>query len=174
MIVRHLPLAFVVVLGAACGRSDEKSDASMIKIGAARSDSMPLREGDVRIVTNDGSVDLALQGDSISSGLSQSALRKAREETDAAKVQGSGLGASIERMVKSSVQDAIGTRIAFSVNDINGARYQNGRIEFDWTGKPRQIFGGTKINGKPLLESFPPADAERFVRAVNARRTVAR
>jgi hypothetical protein len=106
----------------------------------------------------------------VSSGLSQGALAKARAETDTAKVQGSGFGAMIERTVKSSVQGALGTRVSFGLADIKGARYQNGRIEFDWNNGKHNIFDNTKVNKKPLLESFTPSDAQRFVDAVNARK----
>ena len=56
---------------------------------------MPLRAGDVRIVSTDGGIDLALIGDSISSGLSPATLAKVAQETDTAGVKQSGFGASI-------------------------------------------------------------------------------
>ena len=129
-----------------------------------------LRAGDVRIVTTSGGVDLALIGDSISTGLSPSALKKVREETDTAKVAGTGFGSSIEKMVKGTVQGAIGTRVSFPVSAVREARYDGEKIVFEWSGEPRKIFDNTKIDGKPLLASFPPEDARRFVDAVNARK----
>jgi hypothetical protein len=41
---------------------------------------------------------------------------------------------------------------------------------FEWEGQPRKIFENTKVDGKPLLASFPPEEARRFVDAVNARK----
>jgi hypothetical protein len=41
---------------------------------------------------------------------------------------------------------------------------------FEWNGSPVTMFENTKVNGKPVLESFPPADAQRFVEAVRARK----
>ena len=128
-----------------------------------------LRAGDVRIVTTNGGVDLALIGDSVSTGLSPSAMKKVHEETDTLKVSGSGFGASIEKMVKGTVQGAIGTRVSFPVSAVREARYDGRQIVFEWAGEPRKIFDNTKIDGKPLLASFAPDEARRFVDAVNAR-----
>src|SRR5215208_381837 len=118
-----------------------------------------LAAGDVRIVTTNGGIDLALIGDSISSGLSPEALRKVREETDTAKVHGTGFGADIEKMVKGTVQGAVGKRMAFPLSEVRAARYDGERIVFEWTGEPRKIFDNAKIDGKPLLASFAPDDA---------------
>lgn len=135
---------------------------------AAGSDS--LAEGDVRIVTTSGGIDLALIGDSISTGLSPQTLRTVRAETDTATVSGTGFGAEIEKMVKGTVQGAVGKRIGFPVSDVREVRYDGERLVFEWTGEPRKLFDNTKINGKPLLASFAPTDARRFAAAVNARR----
>ena len=129
-----------------------------------------LRVGDVRIVATNGGIDLALIGDSISSGLSPAALKKVHEETDTAKVSGTGFGASLEKMVKGTVQGAVGTRVSFPVSAIRSARYDGEKIVFEWEGEPRRLFENTKVDGRPRLASFPPEDARRFVDAVNARK----
>lgn len=129
-----------------------------------------LRAGDVRIVATNGGIDLALVGDSISTGLSPSALQKVHDETDTAKVAGTGFGASIEKMVKGTVQGAVGTRVSFPVSAVREARYDGEKIVFEWEGEPRKIFDNTKVDGKPLLASFAPEEARRFVDAVNARK----
>jgi hypothetical protein len=129
-----------------------------------------LRTGDVRIVTTNGGIDLALIGDSISSGLSPAAIRKVRQETDTAKVTGTGFGSQIEKMVKGSVAGAIGTRVSFPVSAVREVRYDGEKLVFEWSGEPRRIFDQTKIDGKPLLASFAPDDAKRFADAVNARK----
>jgi hypothetical protein len=128
-----------------------------------------LKAGDIRIVTINNGIDLALIGDSISTGLSPAALRKVREETDTSRVSGTGFGASIEKMVKDKVQGAIGTRVSFPVSAVREAHYDGEKIVFVWNGEPRKIFDNTKIDGKPLLASFSPEDSRRFVDAVNAR-----
>jgi len=129
-----------------------------------------LAAGDIRIVSTNGGVDLAMIGDSISTGLSPAALQKVQQETDTSKVTGTGFGASLERMVKGTVQGAIGTRVSFPVSAVREARYDGEKIVFEWSGEPRKIFDNAKIDGKPLLASFAPEDARRFVDAVNARR----
>jgi hypothetical protein len=129
-----------------------------------------LKAGDVRIVTTHGGIDLALIGDSISSGLSPEAIRKVRQETDTMKVSGTGFGSQIEKMVKGSVQGAIGTRVSFPVSAVREVRYDGEKLVFEWSGEPRKIFEQTKIDGKPLLASFSPDDARHFADAVNARR----
>ena len=129
-----------------------------------------LSAGDIRIVTTNGGIDLALIGDSISSGLSPEAIRKVRRETDTANVTGSGFGAQIEKMVKGSVAGAIGTRVSFPVSAVRHVRYDGEKLVFEWSGEPRKIFDQTKIDGKPLLASFSPEDAKHFADAVNARK----
>jgi hypothetical protein len=133
-----------------------------------------LADGDVRIVTTNGGIDLALIGDSISTGLSPQTLRTVRAETDTASVSGSGFGAQMERMVKGTVQGAVGTRISFPISDVREVRYDGEKLVFEWVGKPRTLFDKTRIDGKPLLASFAPADARRFADAVNARKGKAR
>jgi hypothetical protein len=125
---------------------------------------------DVRITSTGNEVDLALIGDTISAGLSQVALAKAKHETDTGAVSGSDFGASIERIVKGTVQSALGTRVAFPISALNDARYESGKIVFDWK-ENTHVFVKTNINGKPMLESFRPEDAQRFVEAVRARKS---
>lgn len=129
-----------------------------------------LAPGDIRIVTTNGGIDLALIGDSISSGLSPEALRKVKVETDTTKVNGSGFGSQIEKMVKGSVQSAIGTRVSFPISAVREVRYDGEKLVFEWSGEPRKVFEQTTIDHKPLLASFAPADAKRFADAVNARK----
>ncbi len=168
-------LATSALLVAACSHSDDHADVAKavgnaMQMGTTKAGLPPLKAGDALIVTEDGGIDLALVGDTVSSGLSQQTLAKARQETDTAAVKGSGLGSFIEKTVKSSVQGALGTRVTFPLSEVKDARYTNGRIEFDWNGKEPGAFYGAKVNGKPLMESFSPAEAQRFVDAVNARK----
>lgn len=160
---------------AACGRKDDDAEnrPETPITAQRRTASTPLdslREGDIRIVSQDNGIDLALIGDTISTGLSPFALAKVRTETDTSKVSGTGFGASIEKMVKGSVSSAIATRVSFPISAVRDVRYEGGALKFDWVGKPPQVFGSAKVNGKPVLESFPPAEAQRFVDAVRARK----
>ncbi|HEU4721997.1 MAG TPA: hypothetical protein VFS59_11590 [Gemmatimonadaceae bacterium] len=174
----------VVLLGAtaACSSGDDRAraesataadtavTASAPASAPAAGDTDSLAEGDVRIVSTNGGIDLALIGDSISSGLSPQALRTVRQETDTSSVAGTGLGAQIERAVKGTVQGAIGKRVGFPISDVREVRYDGETLVFDWVGEPRKLFENTKIDGKPLLASFAPDDARRFAAAVNARK----
>ena len=59
---------------------------------------------------------------------------------------------------------------AFPLSDIRDIRYEGDQIVFDWKdGGKHQIFGGTKVNGGRVSNSFRREDAERFVEAVRAR-----
>jgi hypothetical protein len=130
---------------------------------------VPMGSGDIRITSADSAVDLALIGDSISGGLSAYALAKVRHETDTNAVTGSGFGASIEKMVKGTVQSALGTRISVPVASVKDVRYDGQRLVFEWNGKPPEHFGNAKVNNKDVMASFSADDAQRFVVAVRAR-----
>ena len=152
----------------AAAQTPSNASAGTSVSAAAEGDS--LGEGDVRIVTTNGGIDLALIGDSISTGLSPQALRTVRTETDTTRVAGTGFGAQLEKMVKGTVQGAVGKRIGFPISDVREVRYDGEKLVFEWAGEPRGLFDNTKINGKPLLASFTPEDARRFAAAVNARK----
>jgi hypothetical protein len=162
-------LVVAALMLGACSRREREGEQPESALPPGTSAGMPGDGRDVRITTTGNEIDLALIGDTISSGLSQQALARARQETDTATVSGTGVGASIERMVKSGVQTALGTRVAFPISALNDARYENGTIVFDWKQKPT-AFVKTRINGKPLLASFQPEDARRFVKAVRTRK----
>lgn len=178
-----IALAAVWISSLACSRGDERGRDEHPGVESASATTTPamapagppaeeeaLPDGDIRIVATNGGIDLALLGDSISSGLSPQALRKVKEETDTTKVHGTGFGADLEKMVKGTVQGAVGKRAAFPLSEVRAVRYDGERIVFEWTGEPRKIFDNAKIDGKPLLASFAPDDARRFADAVNARK----
>jgi hypothetical protein len=175
-VTKSVVVAAALVVGACSSKpadraKDEAPDGGVTisRTGVPVSDDS-LNPGDVRIVATSGGIDLALIGDSISSGLSPAALKKVHEETDTARVSGTGFGASIEKMVKGTVQGAVGTRVSFPVSAVREARYDGEKIVFEWDGEPRKLFENTKVDGKPLLASFSPEEARRFVDAVNARK----
>lgn len=162
-----LALALLVTLAACRDRNPEEK----VPVTVSRRDTVtrPLGDGDVRIVDEGDAIELALVGDSISSGLSPHALEKARRETDTGTVNGTGFGASIERMVKGKVQDALSIRVSTPLSSVKDVRYENGALKFDWNGKAPS-YGSMQTNGRPLLESFRPDDARRFAEAVRARK----
>lgn len=170
-------LLFALMLGAVvagCRGRDAEPESRRIPVrfgraadtGAAR---LEMNDGDVRITNIDGSLDLALIGDTISSGLSARSLAKVREETDTATVAGSGFGAGIERMVKGTVQRAVTTRMVIPLSDVRDVRYDGTRLVFEWNGKP-QAMGHVKTNGKEFFDSFSVEESQRFVEAVRARK----
>ena len=85
-------------------------------------------------------------------------------------VQGSGLGASIEKMVKRTVASTLGQQFEYPLADVRDARYENGAIMLDVNGKEPRLLANTKVGGKKLMESFRPDDAALFVAAVNAKK----
>lgn len=159
---------------AGCRNRDDAGESRRVPVrfsraadtGAAK---LEMHDGDVRIASTDGDLDLALIGDTISSGLSQRALAKVRRETDTAGVTGSGFGAGIERMVKGTVQSAVAMRMVFPLADVRDVHYDGRKLVFEWNGKP-QGMGRVSHNGKDFFESFSAEDSQRFVDAVRARK----
>ena len=174
----RLPLVFVALclVTAACRhRDDDDAKSADVPIRLSRnpdatSGKVEMQAGDIRIASVDSGVDLALIGDTISGGLSQKTLAKVKHDTDTGAVKGSGLGSEIERMVKGSVQSALGTRIAIPLSAVRDVHYDGRKIVFDWNGKPRTGFSHVNVNNKDALESFSAEDAQRFVDAVRARK----
>jgi hypothetical protein len=177
----RIRLSLVALLAAsfvaACSgrsRDEARSDTAVTHVTMTNrppsAEAVPLAAGDVRIVTADSGIDIALIGDTITSGLSEYAIAKVRQETDTAAVKGTGFGADIEKMVKGTVQKAVNTRVGFPISDVREVRYDGRAIVFEWAGKPPKMYGTAKVNGKPLLESFAPEDAKRFAEAVMARK----
>ena len=168
---QHLVLLAIIPL-AACGRRDRDTEQKDVPVSFSRGNaSAPatLQAGDIRIVSADSGVDLAMIGDAISGGLSEKTLAKVRTDTDTGAVKGSGFAASLEKTIKSSVQSAIGTRVNVPLSAVRDVRYENGKIVFEWNGKKPNVFGNVKEGKKDFLESFRPEDAQRFVDAVRAR-----
>jgi hypothetical protein len=173
MRTRQAVLITAVLTVTACRHRD---DDARVPVNLSRPSTAvveaPLAPGDIRIISADSGVDLALIGDSISGGLSEYALAKVRRETDTNAVTGSGFGASIEKMVKGTVQSALGTRISVPVASVKDVRYNGQRLVFEWNGKPPEHFMTAKVNNKEVMTSFSPEDAQRFVVAVRARQRV--
>jgi hypothetical protein len=178
---RFCGATLVLVLAVACGRHDNPNPDPGINADAnagatsegtlKRSDSaIVLGPGDVKIANEDSSVDMALVGQKIIVKLSDKTMTKVRQQTDTSNVQGSGLGASIEKMVKRTVASTLGQQFEYPLSDVRDARYENGAIELDVNGKEPRLLANTKVGGRKLMESFRPEDAKRFVAAVNARK----
>ena len=167
--MRRAALLLVVGLPALAGCRRDRGEPENARL-SRRDSALVLGEGDVAIVNTDSSVEMAVIGQNIVVRLSEKAMAKLRQETDTATVRDSGLGGSIERLVKKTVQSALSQQITYPLADVRDARYENGEIKLDISGRQPRLFANMKVSGKRLTESFRPDDAERFVAAVNARR----
>lgn len=166
---RCAALAAVALLSlGACKR--ERSHAAIRDRDTSTVAAVPLQPGDVVITTTDTAVDMGVIGDHIIMRLSPKTLGRVRNDLDTNKVEGEGFGASIERLVKKSVSAALAKQVEIPLSDVRDVRYENGRIEFDWRSKPAINPENTKNDGRDMLSSFSPADAQRFVDAVKARK----
>lgn len=168
---RHAVLFAAVIGFTSCRHADDEARVPVRVSRPTSTDATtPLAAGDIRITSVDGGIDLALIGDSISGGLSASTLAKVRHDTDTSAVSGSGFGASIEKMVKGSVQSALGTRIGVPVSAVKDVRYDGQRLVFEWNGKAPADFVKARVNNKDVMASFSADDAKRFADAVRARK----
>jgi mRNA-degrading endonuclease HigB of HigAB toxin-antitoxin module len=173
---RTLPVGVViglaVLVAVACGRRDANDRGGVESQGnvAHRDSALVLGPGDVRIVNEDSSVEMAVVGQQIVVRLSDKTMEKVRRETDTTALKDSGFAASIEKVVKRTVQSALGQQFTYPLTDVRDAKYEDGAIVLDVKGKQPRLLANTKFNGRKLLESFRPDDAKRFVAAVNAKK----
>lgn len=155
---------------AACGgghdievNGSKMDDAKLVKRDATR----PLGPGDIRIASTDSALEVAIVGDSIVAGLGPKVRDKVAKDLDTSKVAASGFGASIEKMVKSTVASALDHEIQFPLSQISDVQADNGRLVFfDKDGKPMNMFKSGKDSDDS--KTFSAADAEAFVTAFKA------
>jgi hypothetical protein len=165
-------LVVALTLLTACRHRDDERDAG-VHLSRASATAAPyvMQAGDIRIASVDGGVDLALLGDTISGGLSQKTLAEVKTKIDTSGAKATGFGADIEKMVKSTVTSALGTRVGVPLSDVKDVRYDGQRIVFEWNdGKTHDTFSKAKVNNRDAMSSFSAADAQRFVDAVHARK----
>ncbi len=125
------------------------------------------------ITTTDGSMRLSLLNDRVSLGLSDSLLAKVRHDIDSSSSKkDGGLAGSFAHMITSKVASALGTRIERPLSEIDDVRYDGSAIVFTFKGgKPFVGFDNVKTGkdgGKPVMQQFAAADAERFVAATRS------
>ena len=171
MMRRVVVVAALALLG--CGRRDagesrapERAQAAI----AARDTGFKLAAGDIRIVSADSAVELALIGSRIMMRLSDKTVAEIKRKTDTTGVSGSGFAASIEKMVKSGVASALNQQVEYPLSEVRDARYEDGEIKLEMNGKGPRLFEQTRINKTPVMKSFRPEDAQAFVAAVQARK----
>jgi hypothetical protein len=138
------------------GISVGDSDGSRLVHG----DDPPLGPGDVRVVSTDGALVLAVIGDTVRARLGDSVVRKVEREM-AAKADTSGFGGFVARTVKGAVSGAMSAASHFAlrvpVADVRDLKYRDGQLRFR-----------TGANGTTSAR-LDPDDAERFIAAVRAR-----
>lgn len=171
---RSVPIGIgLAMLVAACSfrDSDDRGSAQVQGANLTRRDSaLTLGPGDVKVVNEDSSVEMAVVGQQIVVRFSDKTMEKIRQQTDTTHTD-SGFGGSIERMVKRTVQSALGRQMTYPLSDVRDAKYEDGAIVLDAnSGKQQHLLANSNFNGKKLLESFRPDDAKRFVDAVNKKK----
>ena len=78
----------------------------------------------------------------------------------------SSFGNIIKGAVRSAVTGALATRIEYPLSDVDEISYDGGRLRLVVGGKEQ--LDNARVNDRPLLESFPPDQARRFVEAVRS------
>jgi|GEM_PF-3872269 len=125
---------------------------------------------DIAITTTDGSMVLAVRHDTLRVRLSDSVRSEASGKLDTSKVKGDGFGAGIERFVKNSVDKGLSTEVSEPLSDFNDAKVENGTLIIVPRDKSKSPpFDHTKVNDRPLMQSFSKSDAEGFAAYVRAR-----
>ena len=153
-----------LVLLAACRGGNENAGVSMSKPAENHEPDA------IAIVTTDGAMTLAVRTDSIRMRLSDSVLAEASKGLDSSTSKEDGFGASIEKFVKKQVKSGLGMELTVAISSLKDARVEHGAIVLESkAGSTKTVFDNTKVDKKPLLESFSAADAEHFVKAVRER-----
>jgi hypothetical protein len=149
------------------GDSRDRSNATF----ATRDTNRTLGAGDVRILNSDSSIELAVIRDSIVTGFGPKVLAEIQKGTDTSNVKGNGLGANIEKFVKSTVASAMNHEMRYAVADVQRVAYTGNKIEMYWKdGSRMKLFENTKQDNKPVSETFSEADAKTFIAAFDAKK----
>ena len=139
---------------------------------ANRDSARVLGPGDIRIISTDTTIELALIGDTVVTGLAAKARARVRAKTDTAAVTGTGFGATLEKFVKSSVQSALDKELTFPLSSVGDVKFESGKLElFDTAGKRMAMFGGRSSDSTSRGGMFSAADAQAFMAAFRAKKT---
>lgn len=185
-----LTLLSFVALAAACGQGRDEGDEAVSVLsrgapsargsGVAGGPSFVEEDGAVSMRSTDGAFVMRLRSDSVLVAFSDSmratvmahvdSSMEADVERDPSAISGMVQGI-VHRTVRSSLREVFEKERGFSVTDLSGVRYENGSIHFEYRRKPNLLIDIEKIESsdEPLLSSFHPADAARFVGAVRSR-----
>ena len=174
-----LALLVLTVGLAACGERAEQAAADSAATAQASvpppstapsaDAARPAEDAGTAITTTNGAVTMALAGDRIVVHLSDSLVGQVRSKFDSGAAKDSGsFGGMIARIAKSAVSSALATPIEYPLTEIEDASYDGEAIRFRFTGDAKRAIEHTKVDDRPLLASFAPDDARRFVEAVRA------
>jgi len=170
MRIPRLPrVAFILpaLLLAACfGRDKEEKGNVKVAFGHDSTTDVPLGEGDVRIMSIDGSFVMSVVGDSVRMHLSDSLRNSVKSDIDTSAANEGAFAAAIAKSVGTVVSGAMGFVIRIPVEDVQNLRYENGKLRFDVKG------GGIKVNTTDKNggnAEFTEDDARRFIEAVERR-----
>jgi hypothetical protein len=161
--------AFVALAVGCSGDRNDRNDKAAVKVAFNDdSASMPaLGPNDVRIVSKDGSFEMAVVGDTVRMQLSDSVRRSVAQSIDTAADAKSDLGAAITRSVGKVVSSAMGFVVRIPVEDIENLRNENGHLRFDVRGGKVKVESSTDKSGSNA--EFSDEDARRFIEAVQRR-----
>ena len=151
---------------AAVANAGNVAQRAMQRAGVTQNVSMDDPDA-VVIHTTDNAVTLALANDTVSMGLSDSTLNKARQDM-AKDTADKGMGGALSKLIQKTVNSALHSRIAYPVQDLESAKYENGAIVFTYRVKRKVTFDNVSSDHHKALQSFAPADAQRFVAAVDS------
>ncbi|MCC5915260.1 MAG: hypothetical protein JJU46_12850 [Balneolaceae bacterium] len=117
------------------------------------------------ITTRENSVDLLLTDHSIHLQFTDSFLKEIEEDiySKAQKEGESGFVGAIISFVAGGVTSVMNRSVSIPLSEIGSMEYENGIIVI-WSKDGSRLFEDVKIDENPLLESFRPRDARRFVR----------
>ncbi|MFL5501836.1 MAG: hypothetical protein ACJ79Q_11430 [Gemmatimonadaceae bacterium] len=120
------------------------------------------------IVSRDGQASLLLMDTTIVVQMTDRGLARmnAREATDTIKSAATKLFA---RMALGALVPFFDHGIAYHLRDLADAKYEDRRLQLI-RGNGDEVFRDVEIGKGPLMESFPPADAEAFAAHARAAR----
>ena len=166
----HAKLFFALLamtLLSGCGRSRDDKAAARVSFGDSAIGESQLGPNDVQITSSDGSIVMAVVGDTVRMQLSDSLRNDVAQQMDTAAKSNGGFGAAIAKSVGEVVSSAMGFVVRIPVEDIQHLRYENGRLRFDVRGGKIKL--NTSDNSSGGNAMFDADDAKRFIDAVERR-----
>ena len=108
-------------------------------------------------------------GDSLVAGLGMATREKIKTATDTNAVKGTGIGASFEKMIKSTVAGALDHQLEIPISEISRVEYEDGHLLF-YDKKGGQMKVMTSDHDKQQSR-FSESDAKDFIAAFKSKTT---